>query len=130
MKLTFHVFSRAYSILRFGPEEPLPAWTLSAMNFVSITRTPAELSIVLATQDVGPGEFRRDDGWRLLGLQGPIPFETTGVAAEFTSLIAAAGISVFVIATFDTDYLLVQASALEAAIAALEGGGHLVQSPA
>lgn len=127
MTLTFDVYPHEYSILRFAPDELQPVWTLSPKSFVSITRTASELSIVLATDEVGPGEFQRDDGWRLLGLEGPIPFETTGVAAEFTALIASAGLSVFVIATFDTDYLLVQASSLEAAINALERGGHLVR---
>jgi hypothetical protein len=56
-------------------------------------------------------------------VEGPIPFETTGVAAAIATPLAAAKISVFLVATFDTDYLLVKEDALEGAIAALRASG-------
>jgi hypothetical protein len=58
-------------------------------------------------------------GWRCLGIDGPISFETTGVAARFTGALAAHGISVFVVSTFDTDYVLVKAAKIEATVEAL-----------
>jgi hypothetical protein len=65
-------------------------------------------------------------GWRLLRVRGPIPFDVTGVAAAFTAPLAEAGISLFPIATWDTDYLLVKASLLDAAVATLRRAGHTV----
>jgi len=58
-----------------------------------------------------------------------MPLTMVGVAAEFTSLLAKAGVSVFLISTFDTDYILVKGDALERAEDALRGGGHSVRRP-
>jgi len=58
-----------------------------------------------------------------------MPLTMVGVAAEFTGLLAKAGVSVFVISTFDTDYVLVKGDALERATDALRAGGHSVRRP-
>ena len=127
MNLHFIVDANEYTILGLRRDAVIPAWALTSRHFFSTTRTGSELSIVIATTDVGDGDFKREDGWSLLALRGPVPFETTGVAAEFTGLLAARGISVFVVSTYDTDYVLVRTTALEPAVAALEHGGHFVQ---
>jgi hypothetical protein len=71
-----------------------------------------------------PDDLPAERGWRCLGLEGPIAFETTGVAARFTAALAAHGISVFVVSTFDTDYVLVKASKVDAAVEALRDAGY------
>jgi hypothetical protein len=48
----------------------------------------------------------------------------TGVLASFIEPLAAAGIPIFAISTFDTDYVLVKREGLEQAIAALGAVGH------
>jgi uncharacterized protein len=111
----------AYAIARLAPGAPLPGWTRGA--FVSITRTAEELSIVCEDEAV-PDGVRVDRGWRLLQVEGPIPFEMTGVAASLVGPLGAARISVNLIATFDTDYLMVKRETLDAAMAALQGAGH------
>jgi hypothetical protein len=58
---------------------------------------------------------------------GPIPFETTGVLAGIAAPLAAAGISIFALGTFDTDYILVKEELYEGAIAALSAGGHTIK---
>ena len=85
-----------------------PASRLKAMPVlrVSITRTPDELSIVCPEEAVPPDDVTSEDGWRALKVPGPIPFETTGVLAGIAAPLAAAGISIFAISTFDTDYVL------------------------
>ncbi len=58
-------------------------------------------------------------------VEGPLDFSLTGVLASLAGPLARAGIPIFAISTFDTDYLLVKAANLEAAIAALESVGHV-----
>ena len=53
-----------------------------------------------------------------------LPFEVTGVAAALVSPLAAARISVFPIATFDTDYLLLKEETFERAVDVLRAAGH------
>jgi hypothetical protein len=85
---------------------------------VSITRTPDELSIV-CPEDAVPPDTRSEDGFRALKVPGPIPFAQTGVLASLAVPLAAAGISIFAIATYDTDYVLVRATELDAALEVL-----------
>jgi len=87
-------------------------------GFVSITRTPDELSIV-CPQEAVPPDTQVEEGFRALMVPGPIPFEQTGVLASLASPLAAAGISIFAIATFDADYVLVRATGLERALEVL-----------
>src|SRR5262245_983421 len=125
MQLTFTLLADRYAIARLGAADPVPAWLRG--DFVSITRTAAELSIVCC-EDALPGNARAARGWRCLRLQGPFALDETGVAAEFTRLLAAANVSVFVIATFDTDYVLVPEKSIERAVSALRAASHLVRT--
>jgi hypothetical protein len=115
-----------FAIVRLSASEEIPRW--ASGDFVSITRTPDELSIVCKESAV-PAGSHADRGWECLKLEGPIPLHTVGVAAQFTGLLAKAGVSVFLISTFDTDYLLVKGDALDRAADALRGGGHSVRRP-
>ena len=73
-----------------------------------------------------PGGVTAERDWRVLRVAGPLDIELTGVAAALTTPLAAAGVSVLPVATYDTDYLLVRESALAAALAALVAAGHTV----
>jgi len=70
-----------------------------------------------------PRGSRVADGWRAFKLEGPIPFEETGVLSALSGSLAAAGLSVFAISTFDTDYLLVKEARLAEALDALRKAG-------
>ncbi len=67
-------------------------------------------------------------GWRMLKVQGPIPLEETGVLAAISAPLASAGLSIFAISSFDTDYVLVRDEAIEAALLALRGAGQKVET--
>ena len=98
----------------------MPSWALELHEgFVSITRTPDELSIVCA-QEAVPPDTKVEEDWRALVIPGPIPFEETGVLAALATPLADAGISIFAISTYDTDYVLVRASDLERALEVLD----------
>jgi hypothetical protein len=69
-------------------------------------------------------------GWRCLRVAGTMPFAVVGVLAALTAALAGAGISLFAVSTFDTDYLLVKKNDFEKAITALELAGHSVSNRA
>lgn len=108
---------------RLAPDAPLPPLDFS--SFLSITRTPDELSIISSTTDV-PAGARAEAGWRCLKVEGPLAFEMTGVLASLSAPLARAGVPIFVVSTFDTDYVLVKAEDLEKACSALRGEGHVI----
>jgi len=121
--MRFTLLDCRFAVALLDPRDPLPPWSEQG-PFTSITRTPHELSIVCAEEHV-PDDVRAEDGWRCLALEGPIAFETIGVAAEITRILAARSVSVFVISTFDTDYVLVKK--IDEAIDALLTAGHEVR---
>lgn len=122
-RLTLLVRPWQLAVCRFPADSALPAWVLHAeAEFFSITRTPAELSVVCAEDDLPPSASEHvERGWRALELVGPIPFSTTGIISGLTAPLAAAGIGVFVISTYDTDYLLVKAANFARACGVLSG---------
>jgi enamine deaminase RidA (YjgF/YER057c/UK114 family) len=112
------------SICRLAPSERIPSWALELHDgFVSITRTPDELSIVCPEEAVPP-DTRVEEGFRALVVPGPIPFAETGVLAGIARPLAAAGISIFAVSTFDTDYVLVREADLDGALSALGGNAR------
>jgi hypothetical protein len=112
------------SVCRLPVDGALPSW-LPAHGFVSITRTPDELSVV-CTEDAVPPGVRCEAGWRCLAVAGPLEFGLTGVLASITAPLAEAGVSIFAISTFDTDYVLVKAERVDEAVDALRHAGHEV----
>jgi hypothetical protein len=112
------------TVCRLDPSDPVPEWA-AGEGFLSITRTATELSIVCDEQ-LPPDGLKKEDGWRALVIDGQLDFGLVGIVAELSGILAAIGISLFVIATFDTDYLLVKADVLERAVAALRKHGNRV----
>ncbi len=112
------------AVCRLAPDAAIPGWVRGA--FVSITRTHAELSIV-CDADAVPPEVTADRGWRVLEVVGPFAFDVTGVAASLAGALAANGISLLLIATYDTDFVLVKEELLARAMDALRQSGHDVR---
>jgi hypothetical protein len=120
--LTLSVLRDRYAILRFAPDAAVPTWATQG-EFCSITRTTDELSIVGAAQNA-PSADQPTDTWRVLKVHGPFQFDEIGILASLATPLAAAQIGIFVISTFDTDYLLVQSKDIRKAIATLQAAGH------
>jgi len=115
------------AVCRLEAASRVPAWVDQAGDFVSITRTSDELSIVCDT-DVVPRGVPMEGPWRAFRVQGPLVMTLIGVVAALANPLADAGISIFAISTYDTDYVLVHEPDLDAAIEALVGAGHTVQA--
>jgi hypothetical protein len=118
------VLDGTFAVCRLAGDAPLPPWA-TAGHFVSLTRTPEELSLVCA-QDAVPEGIVCERGWRCLRVAGAVPFSAVGVLASLTAPLAEARISVFAVSTFDTDYLLVRERDLERALDALRRMGHVL----
>jgi hypothetical protein len=124
LDLTVEAWELAVS--RLPPDAAIPEWAWRGAVQV-VMRTPGELSIVCAAADV-PLDVRSEKGWRCFSLAGPIAFTETGVLSSMAAPLAEAGIGIFVISTFDTDYVLVPGERLADAVRALESAGHRVRT--
>jgi hypothetical protein len=103
----------------------VPAWANGAASFLTISRTPSELSIV-ADERLFPADIGAQRGYRAYRVQGPLPLDLIGIFASLAAPLAAEGIAIFPIATFETDYLLVHSRDLARATAALKRAGHAI----
>eukprot|EP01037_Dinobryon_pediforme_P012752 gene12751-12848_t len=91
--------------------------------FFSLTQTPKEVSLVCDAALVPP-EMLGEKDWRCLEVDGVLDFSLVGILSELSSILAAEQISIFVISTYDTDYILVREQRLNQAIHALKQAGH------
>jgi enamine deaminase RidA (YjgF/YER057c/UK114 family) len=113
------VLPERLAVCRLTAGARVPSWALELHEaFTSITRTTDELSIV-CPEDAVPPEVQVEGGWRALKVPGPIPFAQTGVLAALAAPLAAAGVSLFALSTYDTDYVLVKEDDLDRALSAL-----------
>jgi len=123
--LKLSVLDEICSICRLSPDEGIPTWAAGG-HFYSITRTRDELSIVCESRYVPTGS-RAEPGWRVLKVEGPLDFSLTGILAALAGALANAGVSLFAVSTYDTDYLLIREEDLETGIRALRDAGYEVQ---
>ncbi|HEY2322223.1 MAG TPA: ACT domain-containing protein [Thermoanaerobaculia bacterium] len=123
--LTLTLLPSRFAVCRLGAHDAVPEWAGGAL--VSITRTADELSVICDESAV-PADVHAERGWVCFKVLGPLPFELVGVAAAITAPLAKGGISVLLVGTFDTDYVLVKDELRAKAIAALEGAGSYVAS--
>jgi|SRR6478609_1020361 hypothetical protein len=115
-----------FAICQLPAEAAIPRWAAQAPGVVATVRSREELSVV-CREDVVPLDVRQERGWCALMVQGPLSLELTGVLASVANPLALAGISIFAISTFHTDYVLVKEDKMAAALTVLEAAGHTIQ---
>lgn len=124
--LPLTVLAARLALCRLAPADPIPEWTARASTFLTISRTPTELSII-ADEPAVPATFDAQRGYRAIRVEGPLPLDLIGIFAMIAGPLADALIPIFPIATYDTDYVLVTDAYLARAIEALRGAGHMVR---
>jgi uncharacterized protein len=111
-----------YTIARH-PNGDLPR--IATTGLVSVTTTADGVSVICPSTAAPPSDDARP-GWRLLTVRGPLEFDLTGVMAALAGELAAAGVTLLAVSTFDTDHVLVRAVDLDRAVKALREAGHEV----
>jgi hypothetical protein len=124
-QLTLFPLEGRFAVCQLPPGEPVPAWAMGGA-FFSLTRTGSEVSVVSA-ESAAPAGTKCERGWRILQIEGPLDFALTGILASVAEPLAEAGVSIFALSTFNTDYVMVKDESLEKAIEALEAAGHRVR---
>lgn len=131
-RLPLAVLPDTLAVCRLSPAAPIPAWALASRPVSVVARTGDELSLVVAESALPPDgaaepEFRIEGGWRAFVVRGPLPFDLVGVFASMAQPLAEAGLSIFALSTFDTDYVLVKGTDLSRAREVLLTAGHDVR---
>lgn len=126
---TLTLLPEELAVCRLPPDAPVPDWGWKG-PLQSVTRTDEELSIICA-HDATPANGSRpglhvDGPWRVFKLHGPFAFDVTGVVSALTEPLAAAGVGVFVLSTYDTDWILVKEEQARKALETFRDAGHTV----
>jgi hypothetical protein len=125
MSLPLTVLPHTLAVCRFDASAPIPAWIDGASGFVSVTRTDDELSVI-APQERVPVGVQCERDYRAIKVRGPLPVNLIGIFASLAAPLADAGLSIFPVATYDTDYVLLKACDLARAVDVLRAAGHAV----
>ena len=119
------VLEGSFSVCRLPGDAPVP--TAVDGPFWSLVRTRDEVSVVCPVGSE-PADARIEAPWKVFVVEGQLDFGLTGVLAALATPLAEANVSIFAISTYDTDYVLVHAAALERAVEALRAAGHTVHA--
>lgn len=122
MNLKFRWLRPLFAIVRLASDAAVPDWATRG-EFTSISRSAEELSIVCPIENL-PADVTSPHRWICLKLEGPFPFNLTGVLLSFIEPLSSKGIPIFAISTFDTDYVLIQEEFMGAALNILQEAGH------
>jgi hypothetical protein len=119
--LRLELLDDTFAIHRFDPSNAIPDAVFREAMF-AVVKTGEELSIVCRESlDLDSEHCHR--GWSCIKISGPLDLNAVGILANLSKALAEARISIFVVSSYDTDYILIPAEKLPAAIAALEGAG-------
>jgi hypothetical protein len=124
--LELRVLDDTLALVRLPADAPVPAW-VGGRDFLAVVRTRWELSIVCREDTVPATLAEVQRGFRAFAVVGTLDFAQTGVVASLAQPLAAAGISIFGVSTYDTDHILVRADRLEDAKRALVAAGHTIR---
>ena len=124
-QLQLSVLKDKYGICTLPNTAPIPDWALT-QSLASITRTEKELTIVCRLE-ILPSQYQSDLNWRCFKIDGSFDLNQICVISSISSPLAHAGISIYVISTYDTDYFLIQEQNLEQTISVLSNSGHYIK---
>ena len=129
LNLTLSLSADRFAVCRLPAGAAVPGWAVKSA-FFSITRSSDELSIVCREEDAPDDPaVKTERGWRAFKIDGPLEFGLTGVLVAVAKPLADAGIPIFALSTYDTDYVLVKDERLQPAITALARADHTVREP-
>lgn len=95
-------------------------------EFCFVGKTDEEISLVCVTEDAPAKTLEREDGWKAFRIQGVLDFSLIGILSKISTILAENKIGIFVVSTFNTDYVLVKKENYNRALTLLESKGYVI----
>ena len=126
MRLTLH--PGRFAVVRVDPAQGIPAWfNVAGRGLRGVTTTPDEMSLLVPEDELPEDGVRQvERGFRAFQVAGPLDFSLVGILAQLLVPLQKAGVPVFVVSTFDTDWILVASVRVEVACEAWRADGHQI----
>jgi hypothetical protein len=96
-------------------------------GFMFLAVTPDEISLVCESGYVPADVTECESGWRALKIDGVLDFSMIGVIAKISGILAESNISIFVVSTYNTDYILLKAVSFDKGVGALIQNGYVIK---
>lgn len=95
-------------------------------EFCFFSRTDQEISLVCKTVDTPQNIINREDGWRGFRIEGILDFSLIGILSKISTILAENKIGIFVVSTYNTDYVFVKDNSYEKAMNILSDAGYTI----
>lgn len=95
-------------------------------EFCFIGKTDEEISLVCDTNNLPSNILSRDDNWKAFRIEGVLDFSLIGILSKISSLLAENNIGIFVISTYNTDYILIKKENFSKAINLLQDNDYQI----
>lgn len=118
--MNFRILPGAFAICKVAK---LPS-NLSEIQPVFLAVTAEEISLVCPEQAEVENVLKREDGWRGFFIDGILDFSLIGVLAAISKVLSQEKIGIFVLSTYNTDYIFVKEENFAAAVTALKNHGY------
>ncbi len=120
--MQLEILDNKLKVVKMNIDDKVPE-TIFNRGFYSITKTNEELSIVL-DEDVNIESNVIEYNWKAIKIVGTLDFSLIGILSKISTILAQAKIGIFVISTYNTDYILVKDDKLKQAIKVLEENNY------
>lgn len=91
-----------------------------------IGKTDEEKSLVCISSEIPANVVQHDDGWKAFRIQGVMNFSLVGILAKIATILADNDIPIFVVSTYNTDYVLIKSEKYQRALEVLHASGYNV----
>ena len=89
-------------------------------EFLFIGKTDDEISIVCAEECIPINYTDISENWKCIKIIGTLDFSLIGILSKISTILAENNISIFVVSTYNTDYVLVKEDKIDLAKKCLE----------
>ncbi|ORY95062.1 ACT domain-domain-containing protein [Syncephalastrum racemosum] len=119
-----------FLLQQFPRSHTVSAEWLNSVSWYTISKTAHELSVLSPAQDKPlPDCTKAEPGWRCFQVDAQMDFGLVGILASIVDPLRDNKIPVFVVSTFDTDYVFVKQDTLERAIGVLSAEQGITLKP-
>ena len=123
--MILELLDKEYSVYRLNAKDKIDN-KIIGKDFISITKTEDEISIVAVSGTLEYFE-KKEDCWKVFKISGILDFNMIGIISKISTILANQGISIFVISTYNTDYMLIKKDKLEKTIKILEQNSYEIK---
>ncbi len=114
--MTIKIIEEEFSVCKVTDRREL---NLDA-KYVFLGKTDEEISCVCDTKNIPQKYTDLEQGWKMLKIEGILDFSLIGILSKISTILAEENIGIFVVSTYNTDYILIKKENLEKAVKALK----------